>query len=244
MTQTTLINPKSLVPRIELLPEKREQKDLVAYLSAYADDMQAHAAARRPDQGEWSLAAVAAACPLARRAVPDLPLADAAGHVARGAEAAARLRALVAADVKDIKTDAARNLVVTVKEQAAAADRRLRESWRQRLEAYGADYLELAAALERAAVPGARDLATAAQRVRAHGAAPPVTEKAADAVRSDLQVLVLAAEKLGLDPEARQFIVAVANGRGVPLKAVLTPAVQKLLGTFPQLNEVLRVTLR
>ncbi len=239
-----MIEIQKLIPRLKLIPEKRHLATLVTSLQSYNTTMQTLVGSAAPVTGDWSLTSVAAARPAVFRALPELQLAEITTAIDRAADAAIRFRAMIkdVSDLRNVLGDPARESAMIIKEQTHSASTTLRRLWREKMNGLAAAYDQLAQALQRMGVPGAKDLSAAAREVAGAADKPPTTIAAADAVKRKLEIVALAVQKLGLEDVGQQFLMAALRPGGTSLKDILKPEVQKLLKDYPQLYQVLRVS--
>jgi hypothetical protein len=223
---------KELTTRIEALPEREKIRRLTEVLKKYADEL---------PKAKKALTNACAAMKHGPAVFPGLSADASDKAVERAAAAATNLSRMLAAQFDDIRTDAARNHVLTIVEQSNIALREVRQSWATEVEKRK-EYEQLVDALTRSQIAGASELSSALKDFLRHANAPPLSDADTKRVRGDVEVLHLAVEKLGMEERARKFLIE-ASRTGARLEDVDHAQVRKMFNAYPQLRRVLRVRL-
>jgi hypothetical protein len=224
---------KELTARVKAIPNLRNTAALNERLTGLLEEMTA---------AEKKLAAASAQARHTAGVFPDAGVRQAVDHVQQAAQVARKLAADVANRAEYVMEQPARDAVIAIGDHAGSAPRLVRDAWDMQIQLKQNAFAALAEALLKTGIDGSAEVDKALASVLRHLGKPPATPEQERQAKSDLEVLSLSVDRLGLDEPARWFLIRAARGEAT-LADAAEPAVRKMLDRYPRLANVLRVRL-
>ena len=193
--------------KIESIPDKERRKDLVGKLAHYS---------LRTAEARDSLAQSFQSQRCSQSVFPDSNFQRSAEQSRKAASAARALQKKLVKQIEAIKEHALEKQFRDIDEYAKAAQKNLREQWKNLLDRKIADFGNLVKAASGANLAGSKSLTETLSRLRTQTENPPHNDEAAKRIMIDLESLENSVGTLGLKGRAGEFLMAAAMGQGDP----------------------------